>query len=171
MEGSDLVSEFLRHIEDKRHLVAAIAVHVDGDVAGERACERFETQIAGRRLRRLFVLLRLGLFRRAPRLLLAVFGRPFLAVEFFSVPPIVFPLLLVGGCVDPGLTIARKIRHPGRRTAFVAIDPLRVLAARHFEAVGRARELHLLNRSPWDVFKITERPPTRLADPGGSASR
>ena len=47
VERGDLVAELLGHIEHQRHLVGAIAVVVDEDIAVEHARQRLHPQIAG----------------------------------------------------------------------------------------------------------------------------
>src|SRR3546814_3860744 len=50
-------------------------------------------------------------------------------------------------CIDPRLAIPGDIAHAGGgRTAARAIDALGILAARHFQAIGRAGEFHPLHR-------------------------
>ena len=46
VEGGDLEAELLRQIEHHRHLVGAIAVDVDEDVAVDRAGQRVELEVA-----------------------------------------------------------------------------------------------------------------------------
>ena len=51
MERRDVVAKLLRHVEDRRHLIGAIAVHVHDDLALQYRRQRIEFDIALRRLR------------------------------------------------------------------------------------------------------------------------
>src|SRR3546814_16634227 len=84
---------------------------------------------------------------------IALRGIPFPAV----ILPLV-PLARIVGGVDPRLAIARDVTHPRRRCAALAtIDPLRILAARDLEAIGRARELHALSRHRRNLLQRQDR--------------
>src|SRR3546814_15564828 len=57
-------------------------------------------------------------------------------------------LLLVGDRLGPGRAVDSDITHAGRRhPALGAINPLRILAARHFPAIGRTGNFHPLYRA------------------------
>ena len=49
VEGTHPIAEFLGHIEDGQHFISAIAVHMDQNVASQRACESFQFEIASGR--------------------------------------------------------------------------------------------------------------------------
>ena len=49
VEGTHPIAEFLGHIQDGQHFISAIAVHMDQNVASERACEGFQFEIASGR--------------------------------------------------------------------------------------------------------------------------
>ncbi|MCY1172326.1 hypothetical protein D9M73_124590 [compost metagenome] len=75
------------------------------------------------------------------------------AGDFAAVLLIFVPFALIFGGARPGLAVDCDIAHAGRGfTAFGAINALRILAARHFEAVGRAGELHALFGAGIDVL-------------------
>ena len=119
VERRDLEAELLRDVDHRRHLVGAVAVVLDADLAVEHAGQRLELQVA------IGALLRIGACRRPSlRSALAILGRRL-----------------------PGLAIAGDVAHPRlRRRVARAVDALRVLAARHLQAVRRARKLHRLRR-------------------------
>ena len=66
VEGGDVVTKLVRHIEHGSHLVGAIAVHVNDDVALQRGGQGIEPQVALRRLRVL------GVFAAGGQLLLVL---------------------------------------------------------------------------------------------------
>ena len=51
MEGRDVKAELVRHVDHDRHLVGPIAVHLDRNLASQRAGERVEPQVPLRGLR------------------------------------------------------------------------------------------------------------------------
>src|SRR3546814_16742137 len=95
MEGGDLVSEFVRHIDDQRHFVGAVAMIVNKDVARQHPGDCLHRQVAVDRLAAVVLLLvgdRLG-----PGIAvngeIAQPGRGYpalcciVALRFFSAPP------------------------------------------------------------------------------------
>src|SRR3546814_9971298 len=88
------------------------------DVALQHACERFEPEVALGRL--------------------AAFAAR--ALFFIDID-----LAAIFGGIDPGAAEARDFAHArGGGAAAAAVATFRILAARPFQRVGRAREFHLL---------------------------
>src|SRR3546814_1904089 len=75
-------------------------------------------------------------------------------------------------CIDPRLAIPGDIAHAGGgRTAARAIDALGILAARHFQAIGRAGEFNPLHHNRWPVFQSPGRTAKQIAHSGKHHSR
>src|SRR3546814_5129467 len=99
----------------------------------------------------------------------------FRSLRGIPVPAVILPLVplarIVGG-VDPRLAIARDVTHPRRRCAALAtIDPLRILAARDLEAIGRARELHALRRHRRNILQRHRSPAKQIGRAGKAQQR
>ena len=126
VEGPHLEPELVGDLEGGQHVVGLVAVPLDQDVAAHDERERLERQVA---VRRLVALARAAVAAlRGP---LAHARRPAL------------PLARV--LLRPGEDLAHRadVAHARRRRALLlAVDPLRVLAARHLEDLRRAGEAH-----------------------------
>src|SRR3546814_18555160 len=110
VEGADLEPERARDIDHHRHLVGAVTMVLDEDVAAQHAGKRFELQVTLRRIAGL-------------------------CAGF----PLIPPADIVGG-VDPCLAIAGDIAHSSRgRSPFFALEALRIPAAQIGSASGRDR--------------------------------
>src|SRR3546814_6129849 len=84
VKGADAKAEFVRDVDHVRHLVGAIAMILDQNLASQHPSERFELQVALRRIARAVALL----------------------------PSVPFARII--GRVDPRLAIARDIDHARR---------------------------------------------------------
>ncbi len=128
VEGADVIAELLAHIDDVGHLVGAVAVVLDQDVAVQHPHQRVVDQVAARCVGRLGGA-GLGLAR------------------------IVVPAPLVGDGVGPRLAVDGDVAHArGGRGAAAAVDPLGVLAAGHLQAGLGAGKLHVLHGPAEDVL-------------------
>ena len=139
VERRDLEAELLRDVDHRRHLVGAVAVVLDPDLAVEHAHQRLELQVAIGRLAgsapSLFHL----------RQLLAVLDRRL-----------------------PGLAVAGDVAHPGRRRGRPCCRR-RASGSRRRPSSGRRarRETSSRPRCARGTFlTVTLRPPNRFAEPG-----
>src|SRR5690606_28352036 len=124
VERGDVEAELLGQVEHGRHLVGAVAVDVHEDLALERRRQRLQLEVALAAL----VVVGIGAVR-------------------------LVALVAVLGGVDEGRAIAGDVAHAGRGAALAAVHALRVLAAGHLHAPGRARELHALVGGGGDVLE------------------
>ena len=66
---------------------------------------------------------------------------------------ILVPLALIIERLEPHFAGGGDIAHPGRGPALVGVNALGILAARHLEAVRRARKLHPLHGAGIDILE------------------
>ncbi len=119
VKGGDVIAELVRDVDHLEHLVGAVAVVLHQDRAVQDPDQRLEPEIALGRLLALAVLVLLG------------------------VGGVVLPALAVVLGADPRLAVAGDVAHARRgRLAMLAVDPLGILAAGHFQPVRRAGKLH-----------------------------